>query len=88
MFALLDILPPRVYFLPDNCIPRVAKTLIAIISLHRNLPRAIYISMPLVTIIYVLANVAYLAVLSPYDMATTKAIAVVSTHHTQLFDYR
>lgn len=34
--------------------------------------------MPLVTIIYVLANVAYLAVLTPHDMVTTKAIAVVS----------
>lgn len=48
------------------------------ICLCRNLPRAIYVSMPLVTIIYVLANVAYLAVLSPTDMKTTKAIAVVS----------
>jgi len=53
-------------------------TLICRFWLHRNLPRAIYISMPLVTIIYVLANVAYLAVLTPHDMETTKAIAVVS----------
>ncbi|KAL4103570.1 hypothetical protein QTP88_018931 [Uroleucon formosanum] len=47
-----------------------------------NLPRAIYISMPLVTIIYVLANVAYLAVLTPHDMVTTKAIAVTFGHLT------
>lgn len=34
--------------------------------------------MPLVTIIYVLANIAYLAVLTPNDIIATKAIAVVS----------
>ncbi|XP_014246044.1 Y+L amino acid transporter 2 [Cimex lectularius] len=41
-----------------------------------NLPRAIYISLPLVTSIYVLANVAYLAVLTPQQMINTNAIAV------------
>jgi len=45
---------------------------------YRNLPRAIYISLPLVTGIYVLANVAYLAVLSPSEMIASNAIAVVS----------
>ncbi|XP_030370237.1 large neutral amino acids transporter small subunit 1 [Scaptodrosophila lebanonensis] len=43
---------------------------------YRNLPRAIYISLPLVTGIYVLANMAYLAVLSPPEMIASKAIAV------------
>lgn len=43
----------------------------------RNLPRAIYISLPLVTGIYVLANVAYLAVLTPSEMLSSDAIAVV-----------
>jgi amino acid transporter len=43
----------------------------------RNVPRAIYISMPLVTLLYVLANVAYLAVLSPSAMLASNAIAVV-----------
>lgn len=44
---------------------------------YRNLPRAIYISLPLVTIIYVLANMAYLAVLSAAEMDASDAIAVV-----------
>lgn len=43
---------------------------------YRNLPRAIYISLPLVTGIYVLANVAYLAVLTPTEMLSSSAIAV------------
>ncbi|XP_046393090.1 large neutral amino acids transporter small subunit 2 [Ischnura elegans] len=43
---------------------------------YKNLPRAIYISLPLVTIIYVLANVAYLAVLTPTEMIASNAIAV------------
>lgn len=42
----------------------------------KNLPRAIYISLPLVTSIYVLANVAYLAVLTPQEMIASNAIAV------------
>ncbi|XP_017845698.1 Y+L amino acid transporter 2 [Drosophila busckii] len=43
---------------------------------YRNLPRAIYISLPLVTGIYVLANMAYLAVLSAPEMIASNAIAV------------
>lgn len=45
---------------------------------YKNLPRAIYISLPLVTVIYVLANMAYLAVLSASEMKASDAIAVVS----------
>ncbi|GJQ72826.1 hypothetical protein Trydic_g1475 [Trypoxylus dichotomus] len=41
-----------------------------------NLPRAIYISIPLVTLIYVLANMAYLSVLTPDAMMASDAIAV------------
>ena len=43
---------------------------------YKNLPRAIYISLPLVTAIYVLANIAYLAVLTPQEMMASNAIAV------------
>lgn len=46
-------------------------------SPYKNLPRAIYISLPLVTAIYVLANMAYLAVLSRNEMLASNAIAVV-----------
>jgi len=49
----------------------------------KNLPRAIYISLPLVTIIYVLANISYLAVLSPPAMLSSDAIAV--TFSNQMF---
>jgi solute carrier family 7 (L-type amino acid transporter), member 5 len=42
-----------------------------------NLPRAIYISLPLVTTIYVLANFAYMAVLGPQGVLASSAIAVV-----------
>ncbi|KAI8430503.1 hypothetical protein MSG28_000754 [Choristoneura fumiferana] len=41
-----------------------------------NLPRAIYLSLPMVTAIYLLANVAYLAVLGPVGVRATEAIAV------------
>jgi len=41
-----------------------------------NLPRAIYISLPLVTVLYISANVAYLAVMTPDDMYASSAIAV------------
>lgn len=44
---------------------------------YKNLPRAIYISLPLVTAIYVLANMAYLAVLTKTEMLASNAIAVV-----------
>ncbi|CAG7823971.1 unnamed protein product [Allacma fusca] len=43
---------------------------------YRNLPRAIYISLPLVTSIYVLANVGYLAVMTRPEMLASDAIAV------------
>ncbi|KAL5011282.1 hypothetical protein ScPMuIL_009833 [Solemya velum] len=43
---------------------------------HRDLPRAILISMTLVIVVYLIANVAYLGVLSPAHMLESPAVAV------------
>ena len=44
---------------------------------NKNLPRAIYISLPMITVIYLLANVAYFAVLTPPEILSSNAVAVV-----------
>lgn len=46
--------------------------------IYRNLPRAIWIAMPLVTGIYVLVNLAYFAVVDRNEMLSSVAVAVVS----------
>lgn len=43
---------------------------------YRNLPRAIWIALPLVTAIYVLVNLAYFAVVSHSEMLSSFAVAV------------
>lgn len=45
-------------------------------SHYSNLPRAICISMPVVTVIYVITNIAYFAVLPPDEMLSSQAVAV------------
>ncbi|KAL7648917.1 UNVERIFIED_CONTAM: hypothetical protein RMT77_000852, partial [Armadillidium vulgare] len=43
---------------------------------YKNLPRAIWISLPLVTLVYFLANVSYFAVLTPLEIMSSNAVAV------------
>lgn len=50
--------------------------------LRRNLPRAIFISIPLVTFVYVFANVAYVTAMSPQELLASNAVAVVSLPST------
>ncbi|KAL5021429.1 hypothetical protein ScPMuIL_000584 [Solemya velum] len=42
----------------------------------KNLPRAIYISIPIVSFVYVMANIAYFTVISPREMLESNAVAV------------
>ncbi|KAM5134218.1 B(0,+)-type amino acid transporter 1 [Callospermophilus lateralis] len=42
----------------------------------RNLPRAIVIGIPLVTVCYILMNVAYFAVMTPTELLQSQAVAV------------
>ncbi|TRY57460.1 hypothetical protein DNTS_014213 [Danionella cerebrum] len=45
-------------------------------SNKRNLPRAIFISIPLVTFVYVFANIAYVTAMSPAELLASNAVAV------------
>ena len=43
---------------------------------YRDMPRAIYMSIPIVTVIYVMTNIAYFTVISPAEVAQSDAVAI------------
>ncbi|XP_058501292.1 asc-type amino acid transporter 1 isoform X2 [Solea solea] len=47
-----------------------------VVEPRRNLPRAIYISIPLVTFVYTLTNIAYFSSMSPDELLSSNAVAV------------
>ncbi|MCJ8736025.1 hypothetical protein PDJAM_G00254190 [Pangasius djambal] len=47
-----------------------------VVDPRRNLPRAIYISIPLVTFVYTLTNIAYFSSMSPDELLSSNAVAV------------
>ncbi|XP_048243853.1 large neutral amino acids transporter small subunit 2-like [Haliotis rufescens] len=53
-----------------------------VIDPHRNVPRAIVISMTIVTSVYITANIAYFAVLTPAEMLDSTAVAVTFSART------
>ncbi|UYV80515.1 SLC7A6 [Cordylochernes scorpioides] len=55
------------------------------VCVYRNLPRAIFISLPAVTIIYVLTNLAYFAVLTTSEILSSNAVAVEKLRFNDVF---
>lgn len=47
-------------------------------TMYRDLPRALMIGIPLVTIVYLLTNIAYIAVVGGERILTSGAVAMVS----------
>lgn len=45
-------------------------------SPHKNIPRSILIAVPLVTLLYVFMNVAYMAVLDKDEMINSAAVGI------------
>lgn len=76
-----EVVEPRKY--GRDSITRVrgsyhARTVSSVFLLHRNLPRAIYISIPLVTLVYTMTNIAYFSSMTPQELLASNAVAVVS----------
>ena len=49
--------------------------------IFRDLPRALMIGIPLVTIVYLLTNIAYIAVVGGHGILNSGAVAMVSITH-------
>uniref|UniRef100_A0A3Q3ICA3 Solute carrier family 7 member 10a n=1 Tax=Monopterus albus TaxID=43700 RepID=A0A3Q3ICA3_MONAL len=47
-----------------------------VVEPRKNLPRAIYISIPLVTLVYTLTNIAYFSSMTPAELLASNAVAV------------
>ena len=45
---------------------------------NRNIPLAIIISMPIITILYLMVNVSYFSVMSMEDLLNSPAVGIVS----------
>lgn len=60
---------------------------ISFINFVRNLPRAIYISIPLVTLVYTMTNIAYFSSMTPEELLASNAVAVVSTTPIYIYIY-
>lgn len=53
-----------------------------LVNPYRNLPLAILIGIPMVTLIYLLVNIAYFTVLTPAEMLSASAVAVTFANRT------
>lgn len=60
------------------CITVEELTFYCSFTLYRDLPRALMIGIPLVTIVYLLTNIAYIAVVGGERILTSGAVAMVS----------
>uniref|UniRef100_A0A4W6ESE1 Solute carrier family 7 member 10a n=1 Tax=Lates calcarifer TaxID=8187 RepID=A0A4W6ESE1_LATCA len=47
-----------------------------VVEPRKNLPRAIYISIPLVTLVYTMTNIAYFSSMTPEELLASNAVAV------------